>query len=403
MTHTSFSSGPLVDRPRSDLRVTYSPGSEPLSIQITSKVMANFGMAIQRQAEEKCRSMEITTGTLKLEDFGAFPFVIDARIEAVLRDTFPDRQKPQKPRSESHTWPATTRDRLRRSRLYIPGNQPKLMINAYIHEPDGIILDLEDSVSPAEKSSARLIVRNALRTLNFGQSERMVRINQGALGKEDLRELVPEAVNVFLIPKVESARDIHEVDRFIKGLSEQCGRPEPPFLMPILESARGILHAEDIATASPAIVALAIGLEDYTADLGVPRTPEGRESLWARSMLVNAARSAGIQAIDTVFSDVQDEDGLRASVLEAKQLGFDGKGCIHPRQIRPIHEEFAPDPEAVKKAQAIVAAFEDATAKGLGVVSLGSKMIDPPVVARAQFTLELARKSGVLPESETIE
>jgi citrate lyase subunit beta/citryl-CoA lyase len=277
------------------------------------------------------------------------------------------------------------------------------MINAYIHEPDGIILDLEDWVSPAEKSSARLIVRNALRTLNFGQSERMVRINQGALGKEDLRELVPEAVNVFLIPKVESARDIHEVDRFIKELCEQCGRPEPPFLMPILESARGILHAEDIATASPAIVALAIGLEDYTADLGVPRTPEGRESLWARSMLVNAARSAGIQAIDTVFSDVQDEDGLRASVLEAKQLGFDGKGCIHPRQIRPIHEEFAPDPEAVKKAQAIVAAFEDATAKGLGVVSLGSKMIDPPVVARAQFTLELARKSGVLPESETIE
>ncbi|MFQ6613873.1 MAG: aldolase/citrate lyase family protein [Fidelibacterota bacterium] len=398
MTTNTFSSGPLSDRPRSDLRVTYAPGPEPLSIRITSKVMANFGAAIQRQSQEKCQAMKITTGILKLEDFGAFPFVIDARIEAVLREAFPDRQKPQEPRTESQTWPTTTRDRLRRSRLYIPGNQPKLMINAHIHEPDGIILDLEDSVGPAEKSAARLIVRNALRTLDFGRSERMVRINQGALGKEDLRELVPEAVDVFLIPKVESAQDIHEVDRLVKELCEQCGRPKPPFLMPILESARGILHAEEIATASPAIVALAIGLEDYTADLGVPRTSEGRESLWARNMLVNAARSAGIQAIDTVFSDVRDEDGLRAAVREAKQLGFDGKGCIHPRQIRPIHEEFAPDPEAVKKAQAIVAAFEDATAKGLGVVSLGSKMIDPPVVKRALQTLRSAGENLTKPQ-----
>jgi len=163
--------------------------------------------------------------------------------------------------------------------------------------------------------------------------------------------------------------------------------------MPILESAKGILHAEEIASASKNIVALAIGLEDYTADLGVPRTPEGKESLWARSMLVNAARSAGIQAIDTVYSDIQDEEGLRNSVREAKSLGFDGKGCIHPRQIRPVHEEFAPSPEEIDKAKAIVAAYKEAEEKGLGVVSLGNKMIDPPVVKRALQTLKNAGRN----------
>ena len=169
--------------------------------------------------------------------------------------------------------------------------------------------------------------------------------------------------------------------------------------MPIIESALGVVNAYEIATASGRVVALAIGLEDYTADLGAPRTPEGRESFYARNQLVNAARAAGIQAIDSVFSDVADMDALRDVVLESKSLGFDGMGCIHPRQIRVIHEAFAPTQMEIDKAKKIVLAFDDATARGLGVVSLGSKMIDPPVVKRSQKTIDLALEAGLLPEN----
>ena len=171
------------------------------------------------------------------------------------------------------------------------------------------------------------------------------------------------------------------------------------YLMPILESATGILNSLEIAKASKNNVAIAIGLEDYTADIGVERTNKGRESLFARSQVVNAARSAGIQAIDTVFSNVNDEDALRESVREAKELGFDGKGCIHPRQIKPIHDEFSPTESEIKKAKIIVMAFHQAEAKGLGVVSLGSKMIDPPVVKRAQNTISLAVSMSLIPKN----
>ncbi|NHZ85256.1 MAG: citrate lyase ACP, partial [Planctomycetia bacterium] len=159
---------------------------------------------------------------------------------------------------------------------------------------------------------------------------------------------------------------------------------------------RGVLKALEIAEASSNIVALAIGLEDYTADLGVPRTEEGKESIFARSMIVNAARAVGIQAIDTVYSDVGNEIGLRESVREAKSIGFDGKGCIHPRQIKPMHEEFAPSTDQIERAKKITLAFDEAKKKGLGVVSLGSKMIDPPVVKRALHTIDLAIASNLL-------
>jgi len=164
--------------------------------------------------------------------------------------------------------------------------------------------------------------------------------------------------------------------------------------MPIIESALGIINAYEIASASKDNCSLAIGLEDYTTDIGTQRTEEGRESLYARSIVVNAARTAGIQPIDTVYSDVTNMEGLRESVIEAKSLGFDGKGCIHPRQIEVVHKAFAPTKPEIEKAKKIVKAFNEAKKKGLGVVSIGSKMIDAPVVKRAQNTLKLAKLSG---------
>ncbi len=167
--------------------------------------------------------------------------------------------------------------------------------------------------------------------------------------------------------------------------------------MPIIESALGVINAYEIASASKNICSLAIGLEDYTADIGTQRTEEGRESLFARNMVVNAARAAGIQPIDTVYSDVTNMEGLRESVIEAKSLGFDGKGCIHPRQIEVVHKAFAPTEQEIEKAKKIVSAFEYAGKKGLGVVSIGSKMIDLPVVKRAQKTIELAILNNLIP------
>jgi citrate lyase subunit beta/citryl-CoA lyase len=268
------------------------------------------------------------------------------------------------------------------------------MINAGLYQADALILDLEDSVAPDHKFAARYLVRNGLRAINFNGAERMVRINQGQAGLDDLAVLLKQNVNLVLVPKVESAEELRAID---KKIVDVLGPDHGVLMMPIIESAKGGLFAYDIATATSNIAALAIGLEDYTADIGTQRTAEGKESLWLRQVVVNAARAAGVQPIDTVFSDISDMEGLRASVLEAKGLGFDGKGCIHPRQIPVIHEAFAPSQKEIDRAIAIVKAFENAQAQGLAAVSLGSKMIDPPVVKRAIHTVNLAITCSVLP------
>jgi citrate lyase subunit beta/citryl-CoA lyase len=203
---------------------------------------------------------------------------------------------------------------------------------------------------------------------------------------------------MILIPKCESPQMVKDVDARIKKAQKLKGprAQEQIWLMPIIESCLGVFRALEIARASPNIAALTIGLEDYTADLGTQRTLEAKESFWARSQVVNAARAAGVQPIDTVFSDINDLAGLHQSVLEAKGMGYEGKGCIHPRQIPVIHEAFAPAEAEVERAKRIVLAYRDAEAKGLGAVSLGSKMIDPPVVKRALRTVDLALRTGKL-------
>jgi len=211
--------------------------------------------------------------------------------------------------------------------------------------------------------------------------------------------VVPHYVNLILLPKCETADQVQAVDEKITQILAEAGLEHPVYIMPIIESALGVVNAYQIAAASDRVAALAIGLEDYTADLGTQRTREGRESFYARNQLVNAAKAAGIQAIDSVFSDVADMEALREVVLEAKSLGFDGMGCIHPRQIKVIHEAFAPTEAEITKSKKIVLAFDDATKKGLGVVSLGSKMIDPPVVKRAQNTITMALEAGLIQEN----
>ena len=392
----SYSVGPKGDQVRSDLRVSYTTSRHPLTIEINSKVSPLYGASIRNQAETVKNDLGIDSGKLVIDDFGAVPFVISARIEAAIKAAKSGIQKESLPPLKPFCSGKTSRNRFRRSRLYIPGNQPKLMLNAGIHQPDAVILDLEDSVAPGEKAATRFVVRNALRSVDFFGAERMVRINQGDVGLEDLDFIVPHNVHVILVPKVESVEEIKKINERIGEICHRCKRKEHPYLMPIIESARGVLRALEIAEASPNIIALAIGLEDYTADIGVDRTARGRESFLARSTLVNVSRAVGIQAIDSVFSDVDDLEGLQTFVSDAKSLGFDGIGCIHPRQIRVIHEGLSPTDSEIEKAKRIVLAFDDARKQGLGVVALGSKMIDAPVVKRALRTVDLAIASGKL-------
>jgi citrate lyase subunit beta / citryl-CoA lyase len=380
---------------RSDLHVSVEArDSGGLDLALESRVALYYGAAIRTQAREVLDSLGVKNARVTIHDEGALPFVIAARIETAVRRA--GIASSSRALSEKVPLPEpSARDRLRRSRLYLPGSEPKYFINAGLHGPDAIILDLEDSVHHAEKDAARILVRNTLRSVDFGKCERMVRINQLPLGLEDLAEIIPESPDLILIPKVEQPGQVAEVDRMIAELKTRLGVNHSIWLMPILESALGIENAPIIAAASPNVAALTIGLEDYTADLGVVKTPLGGESLYARNRIVNAARAAGVQAIDSVFGDVGDMDGLRRWGENSRAMGFEGMGCIHPSQIPVIHAAFAPSTAEIEKASKIVAAFDDAQRRGLAVVSLGSKMIDPPVMQRAQKLVARARQMGL--------
>jgi len=386
-------SGPEV---RSDCRVAFQARTQGgLDIELQSRVGAYYGEQIETQARQALADLGVEHARLLIEDAGALPYVIAARIEAAVRRAGAGNGRRSLPKRVCDAAPSA-HDRLRRSRLYLPGSEPKYFINAALYAPDAIIFDLEDSVHPDEKDTARILVRNALRALDLGSCERMVRINQLPLGLADLDEVVPESPDLILIPKVERPERVREVGARIARVQADCGVQRPIWLMPILESALGIENAFAIAAASQRVVALTIGLEDYTADLGVAKTPAGNESLYARLRLVNAAHAARVQAIDSVYGDVADMAGLLAWGRNARALGFHGMGCVHPLQIRVVHEAFAPGAEEIEKALRIVAAFEEARKRGLGVVSLGSKMIDAPVVQRALKLVEQAEQMGLV-------
>ncbi len=381
---------------RSDCFVSMEITNEGgLQIEIQSKVAVFFGEAIHRTALTVLEYFGIENAKLFIEDTGAIDCVLAARIEAVIK-MLVNTSKVFLPEMYIANNYSTTKERNRFSRLYLPGNSPSLMLNAGIHKPNAIILDLEDAVAVDKKFEARFLVRNALRAIDFYGAERMVRINQIPNGLEDLDFIVPHNVNLILVPKCEDAEQIHVLNLRINELKKQNNITNEIWLMPIIESAKGVMNAYQIALSAPNIVSMAIGLEDYTADLGCRRTNEASESFFARSVLVNACRASGIQPIDSVFSDIADMEALKENVLKSKALGFDGMGCIHPRQIKVIHEYFAPDSIEIEKAKKIVLAFDEATTKGLGVVSLGTKMIDPPVVKRAVKTIDLAINMGKL-------
>lgn len=381
---------------RSDCCVTVEPKeSGGIKLTVESRVEALYGASIRNLANEVLGFFGIGHANVLIEDSGALDFVLAARLEAAVKKLVKTDKEFLPSFLEENAY-HTEKDRNRFSRLYLPGNTPKLMINAGIHHPDGIILDLEDAVAVDKKFEARFLVRNALRALDFYGAERMVRINQLPMGLVDLEYVIPHNVNLILLPKCESADQVKQVNLKIEEIQQKHNLKEKIWLMPIIESAKGVVFCYDIAFAADNLAAMAIGLEDYTADLGTLRTEEGSESLFAREKLVVACKAAGIQAIDSVFSDVSDMEALKRTIQRSKALGFNGMGCIHPRQIAVIRENYAPEDAEIEKAKKIFIAFQEATEKGLGVVSLGTKMIDPPVVKRALKVIDLAVATGKL-------
>lgn len=279
-----------------------------------------------------------------------------------------------------------------------------MMQDAFIYGPDSIMLDLEDSVAMAEKDAARLLVYNALRTVDYGDTEMVVRINplSTPYGKKDVEAVVKAGVHVVRMPKTETAEEVHEVEREIERVETELGCVGRTKIMAAIESALGVVNAYAIATASPRMMGIALGAEDYCANLKTQRSPEGMELLLARQTIVVAARAAGIDALDTVYSNLNDMETFRKEVELIKTLGFDGKSIINPRQIQVVNEVFAPTVKAIEKARAIIAAIKEAEARGSGVVSLNGKMVDRPVVIRAQRTIDLAIASGVISKEDVL-
>ena len=295
--------------------------------------------------------------------------------------------------------------KLRRSMLFVPGNNPGMMSDAHIYGSDALMFDLEDSVTLREKDAARLLVYHALKTIHYGECERVVRVNplSTPFGKADIEAMVAAGAEVIRLPKSETAQDILDTEAEIERAERKYGIPVGQTrMMAAIEGALGVVNAYAIATASPRLVAIALGAEDYCANLKTTRSLEGSELQYARGAIVVAARAAGIDCIDTVYSDVNNEEQLIKETQAIKQLGFDGKSVINPRQIKPVHRVFTPTHEEFVKAQRILAASREAEQRGSGVVALDGKMIDRPVVIRAQRTLELAYASRAVFEEEEL-
>ncbi|MCR4391533.1 MAG: citrate lyase acyl carrier protein [Candidatus Acetothermia bacterium] len=378
---------------RSDALVRVRPG-EGLTIAVRSKSGPMYQERIEAVVRETLTRYGVGGAAVEVIEAGAYDHVIAARVEAALARATGGGEAFHQPLPLVATRQATARDRLRRSRLYVPGGNARLLAFAESFGPDCLLLDLEDAVAPGEKDAARFLVRRTLATMDFGGTELWVRINPlDRGGREDLRVVVGGRPHGVCLPKAESPVQVTELAGLLYELEGRYGLPWRLWIMPIVESPRGVLAAFDIAQASERVVCLAFGAEDYTREVGCSRS--GEALLWARSHLVAAAKAAGVQASDTVFPDVEDEAGLRVETLSARNLGFDGKGVIHPLQIDSVHEVFAPSPDEVAWARGVVEAAEAAEEQGLGAVTYQGRLVDRPVLLRAKRTLAMAQALGM--------
>ncbi|HES4621437.1 TPA: citrate (pro-3S)-lyase subunit beta [Streptococcus pyogenes] len=293
-------------------------------------------------------------------------------------------------------------ERLRRTMMFVPGANAAMLRDAPLFGADSVMFDLEDSVSLKEKDTSRALVHFALKTFDYSSVETVVRVNGlDSCGALDIEAVVLAGVNVIRLPKTETAQDIIDVEAVIERVerenSIEVGRTR---MMAAIESAEGVLNARDIAKASKRLIGIALGAEDFVTNMKTRRYPDGQELFFARSMILHAARAAGIAAIDTVYSDVNNTEGFQNEVRMIKQLGFDGKSVINPRQIPLVNEIYTPTEKEIDHAKQVIWAIREAESKGSGVISLNGKMVDKPIVERAERVIALATAAGVLSEED---
>ena len=287
---------------------------------------------------------------------------------------------------------------MRRSMLFLPGNNPNMLINGNCLGADAVIFDLEDAVSPLEKDAARILVRNTLRNIDFTGCETVVRINSidTIYWKKDLETILPEKPDLILLPKTSVSSDVLVVDEYMYEIEKKHGIDEGTVgLIPLIETALGVENSYSIASASSRVKALFLGAEDLTADLQCKRTKEGREIEYSRTRLVVAARAAGVDVYDTPFTDVNDDEGIVQDANVAKGLGFTGKAAISPRHVEVINDVFSPTIAEIEYAYEVIDAIKLAKEQGKGAISLHGKMIDAPIVTRAERTISMAKALGL--------
>lgn len=296
----------------------------------------------------------------------------------------------------------SVKNRLRRTMMFLPANNPGMITDAHIYGPDSIMIDLEDATSVNQKDAARFLVSEALKTIDYGNTETVVRVNglDTPFGEADVRAVVKAGVNVIRLPKTDTAAEIVAIDKLITEVEKECGREGETLIMAAIESATGVLNAKEIALASPRMMGIALGAEDYVTNLKTTRSKHGWELYYAREAIVLAARNAGIYCFDTVYADVNNLEGFREEVQFIKDLGFDGKSCIHPKQVQVVHEVYTPTQKEIEKSIRIINGAKEAEAKGSGVISVDGRMVDGPIITRAYRVLELAKASGVYREAE---
>ncbi len=292
------------------------------------------------------------------------------------------------------------KQKLRRSMLFVPGSNTGMVCNAFIYKPDTVMFDLEDSVALSEKDTARMMVFHALQHFTYKNIETAVRVNplDTPFGLLDLEAVIRAGVDIIRLPKTDTVDDILEMEQEIAHIENKIGCGKKTLLLAAIESALGVVNAVDIARSSKRLMGIALGAEDFVRDLHTQRTKEGLELVAARNQILLAARAAKISAFDSVFSDVKDKEGFMHEVAYVKGLGFDGKSLINPTQIPWLHKAFEPSQKDITWALEVIEVAKDATVRGIGAVSLNGKMVDAPIVARAEWVLELAKASGVLGE-----
>ncbi|EOH99509.1 citrate (Pro-3S)-lyase, beta subunit [Enterococcus haemoperoxidus ATCC BAA-382] len=293
-------------------------------------------------------------------------------------------------------------ERLRRTMMFVPGANASMLRDATLYGADSLMFDLEDAVSLKEKDSARLLVYNALRTFDYSTVETVVRINGlDTVGRQDVEAMVLAGVDVIRLPKTETAQDIVDVAAVITEMETKYGvSVGTTKMMAAIESAEGVLNAREIAQASDRLIGIALGAEDYVTNMKTHRYPDGQELFFARSFILHSARSAGIAAIDTVYSDVDNTEGFLAEVELIKQLGFDGKSVINPRQIPLVNSVYEPTEKEIQNAKEVIWGIREAEAKGSGVISVNGKMVDKPIVERAERVIALAIAAKLISEEE---